>query len=34
MATSPSISASVTQSCKIHDGSVTQNGIISWNVEG
>ena len=34
MATSPRMSASVTQRCKVHDGSVTQNGIISWNVEG
>ena len=34
MATSPSLSYSVTQNCKVHDGSVTQNGIISWSVAG
>lgn len=34
MATYPSLSYSITQRCKIHDGSVTQNGIISWSIEG
>lgn len=34
MAISPRMNASVTQRCKVHDGSTTQNGIISWTVEG
>jgi hypothetical protein len=34
MATFPSLNYSITQRCKIHDGSVTQNGIISWSIEG